>query len=41
MHIKMPYTVEELEEMSYKLLELNNLKDAYIRPLVFLVIICH
>jgi branched-chain amino acid aminotransferase len=36
MHIKMPYTVDELEKISYKLLELNNLKDAYIRPLVFL-----
>ena len=26
----------ELEQISYKLLEANNLKDAYIRPLVYL-----
>ncbi len=36
MHIKLPYTSEELEKITYKLLEKNGLKDAYIRPLVFL-----
>ena len=36
MHIKLPYSSEELERMTYKLLEKNNLTDAYIRPLVYL-----
>lgn len=36
MHINLPYSEKELEEISYKLLELNNIKDAYIRPLVYL-----
>ncbi len=36
MHIKLPYASEELEKITYKLLEKNGLKDAYIRPLVFL-----
>jgi branched-chain amino acid aminotransferase len=36
MHINLGYSVKELEQISYKLLELNNLKDAYLRPLVFL-----
>ena len=36
MHINMKYTEKELEQITYKLLELNNLKDAYIRPLVYL-----
>ena len=36
MHIDLPYSVKELEQISYKLLELNNFKDAYIRPLVYL-----
>jgi branched-chain amino acid aminotransferase len=36
MHIGLPYSTKELEQISYKLLELNNLKDAYLRPLVFL-----
>lgn len=36
MHINLPYSSSELEQISYKLLEANNLKDAYIRPLVFL-----
>jgi branched-chain amino acid aminotransferase len=31
-----PWTVEELTKISYELLEINNLKDAYIRPLVYL-----
>ena len=33
MHIKINYTVDQLIEISYELLERNNLKDAYIRPL--------
>jgi branched-chain amino acid aminotransferase len=36
MHINLPYSSSELEQISYKLLETNNLKDAYIRPLVYL-----
>ncbi len=36
MHIKIPYSSEELEQITYKLLEKNNLTDAYIRPLVYL-----
>jgi branched-chain amino acid aminotransferase len=36
MHMPFPWTVEELTKISYELLEINNLKDAYIRPLVYL-----
>lgn len=36
MHIKLKYSVEELTKLSYELLKKNNLKDAYIRPLVYL-----
>lgn len=36
MHISMPYSSEELEAITYELLHRNNLKDAYIRPLVYL-----
>lgn len=36
MHINLSYSSSELEQISYKLLETNNLKDAYIRPLVYL-----
>lgn len=36
MHITLPYTSEELEKATYKLLEKNGLTDAYIRPLVYL-----
>jgi branched-chain amino acid aminotransferase len=36
MHIKLPYSVEELTQLTYELLEKNNLQDAYIRPLVYL-----
>lgn len=36
MHIDLPYTSEELEKLTYQVLEQNNLKDAYIRPLVYL-----
>ncbi|MCH2223859.1 MAG: branched-chain amino acid transaminase [Crocinitomicaceae bacterium] len=36
MHIKLPYSVEELIRLTYQLLEKNGLEDAYIRPLVYL-----
>lgn len=36
MHIKLKYSVKELTDLSYELLERNNLVDAYIRPLVYL-----
>ncbi|NQY06631.1 MAG: branched-chain amino acid transaminase [Flavobacteriaceae bacterium] len=36
MHIDLSYSVEELETLTYELLERNNLEDAYIRPLVYL-----
>ena len=36
MGIKLPYSSEELEQITYKLLERNGLKDAYIRPLVYM-----
>jgi branched-chain amino acid aminotransferase len=36
MHIKLNYSSAELEQITYKLLELNGLSDAYIRPLVYL-----
>jgi branched-chain amino acid aminotransferase len=36
MHIKLNYSVKELDQITYRLLEMNNIKDAYIRPLVFL-----
>ncbi len=36
MHINLTYSSAELEQITYKLLELNGLKDAYIRPLVYL-----
>ncbi len=35
LHVPLNYKVDELIEISYRLLEKNNLKDAYIRPLVF------
>lgn len=34
MNIKLNYSEDELTEITYKLLELNNLEDAYIRPLI-------
>lgn len=34
MQIQLPYSEEELTEISYQLLEKNGLTDAYIRPLV-------
>lgn len=36
MHIKVDMTVEEMEQISYALLEKNGLGDAYIRPLISL-----
>lgn len=36
MHIKLNYTSDQLIDLTYELLEKNNLKDAYIRPLVYL-----
>ena len=35
MHIPFPWDKNELIKQTYRLLEINNLKDAYIRPLVF------
>ena len=35
MHIRLPYTEEELTEIAYRLLEKNGFTDAYIRPLVY------
>ena len=35
MHMPFPWKVNDLIKQTYKLLSLNNLKDAYIRPLVF------
>lgn len=34
MHIPFSYTTQELTDLTYKLLSLNGLSDAYIRPLV-------
>lgn len=34
-YLPLAYTPEELEKVTYKLLELNNLKEAYIRPLAY------
>lgn len=36
MHMPFPWSVDQLTKISYELLEINNLKDAYIRPLVYL-----
>lgn len=36
MHIQLSYSSEELERITYRLLEMNGLRDAYIRPLVYL-----
>lgn len=36
MHIKLNYSVAELIDITYELLEKNNLENAYIRPLVYL-----
>lgn len=34
-NIPFNYSIDELIEQTYKLLEINNFKDAYIRPLIF------
>jgi branched-chain amino acid aminotransferase len=34
-HIPFPWDINDLIRQTYKVLELNNLKDAYIRPLVY------
>ena len=36
MYIPINYSIEELEQNTYQLLEMNGLSDAYIRPVVFL-----
>ncbi|MCH2229264.1 MAG: branched-chain amino acid transaminase [Crocinitomicaceae bacterium] len=36
MHIRIDYSVEQLTELTYQLLDRNNLTNAYIRPLVYL-----
>ena len=36
MHINLNISSDELEKITYQLLKLNNLKNAYIRPLVYL-----
>jgi branched-chain amino acid aminotransferase len=36
LHIKLKYSPEELTILAYELLQKNNLKNAYIRPLVFM-----
>lgn len=36
LHIDLPYSVDQLINLSYQLLEMNQLEDAYIRPLVYL-----
>ena len=35
MHLKLPYTTGELVNITYELLDKNDFKDAYIRPLVY------
>ena len=35
MHLKLPYTTEELVSITYELLDKNNLRDSYIRPLLY------
>lgn len=35
MHMKIPYSSEELTQIAYQLLEKNGLTNAYIRPLVY------
>jgi branched-chain amino acid aminotransferase len=36
MHIKVNYTVQELVDLAYEVLERNGLEDAYLRPLFYL-----
>ncbi len=33
--IKIPYSIDELYDVTYRLLQMNDLKDSYIRPFVF------
>ena len=35
MYLKVNYTAEEFTQLTYQLLEKNNLSNAYIRPLIF------
>jgi branched-chain amino acid aminotransferase len=35
MHLPLPYSIDDLVEISYEVLERNQLKNAYVRPLVF------
>jgi branched-chain amino acid aminotransferase len=35
MNMTIPHTVQELTDITYKLLDLNKLKDTYIRPLIY------
>ncbi|HRK26352.1 MAG TPA: branched-chain amino acid transaminase [Chitinophagales bacterium] len=35
MHLHLPYTVQQLIDASYELLQKNNLANAYLRPLVY------
>lgn len=35
MHLNLTYSVDELVSIAYQLLDLNKLKDAYLRPLVY------
>ncbi len=36
LNIQMPYTVQEMINFAYELVEKNKLKEAYIRPLIFM-----
>lgn len=36
MGMTMPYTVQEMINFAYELIELNNMKEAYVRPLVLM-----
>jgi hypothetical protein len=36
LHLNIPYTEEEVSEAIREVVRVNNLKEAYIRPLVFL-----
>ncbi|MEZ4880595.1 MAG: branched-chain amino acid transaminase [Chitinophagales bacterium] len=36
LNIKLPYTVQELINFAYELIEQNHMKEAYIRPLIFM-----
>ncbi len=36
LHLKIPYSASELVEITHQLLKKNNLRNAYVRPLVFM-----